>query len=178
MPQPGSGIESIRTAMEDNYPDDFVDGSIDDVVIRSLERYRDARGWLMELFRHDEMPYSQWPAMAYVSETLPGVMRGPHEHVSQTDYFAFIGPGEFALYLWDLRKALWSFGKRMKILAGENNAKAIMVPPGIVHAYKNIGQSPGWVFNAPNCLYAGDGKRQPVDEIRHEERSCNLFVVD
>ena len=41
--------------------------------------------------------------MTYVSQTLPGVTRGPHEHVDQTDGFAFMGPSDFKLVLWDTR---------------------------------------------------------------------------
>ena len=59
----------------------------------------------------------------------------------------------------------------MKVAVGESNRQAVIVPPGVVHAYKNIGSTPGWVFNAPNRLYAGPGKRSPVDEIRHEEQA-------
>lgn len=33
-----------------------------------------------------------------------------------------------------------------------------------------LGPVPGlwYVFNGPNRLYAGEGKKEPVDEIRHE----------
>ena len=84
-------------------PTPFLDGDIDGVVFRPLSAYRDRRGWLTELYREDELAAALRPVMAYVSETLPGVARGPHEHVDQTDYFAFLGPGEFRLYLWDAR---------------------------------------------------------------------------
>ena len=76
---------------------------IGDVVIRPLKQHGDARGWLVELYREDELAESLHPVMAYVSQTQPGVTRGPHEHVDQTDYFAFIGPGDFELILWDAR---------------------------------------------------------------------------
>jgi dTDP-4-dehydrorhamnose 3,5-epimerase-like enzyme len=81
----------------------FVDGEIDAVEIRPLKFYHDARGWLVELFRQDELTKDLWPVMTYVSQTLPGVARGPHEHVDQTDGFAFIGPSDFKLFLWDIR---------------------------------------------------------------------------
>ena len=43
------------------------------------------------------------------------------------------------------------------------------VPPGVVHAYRNVGSSDAFVLNFPDKLYAGWGKKEPVDEIRHEE---------
>lgn len=49
----------------------FVDGEIDGVVRRSLKIHKDARGWLAELFRQDELDEGLWPVMTYVSQTLP-----------------------------------------------------------------------------------------------------------
>lgn len=156
----------------------FTDGPIDGVLLRPLRKLADARGWLVELYRADELPAECLPAMAYVSETLPGVARGPHEHATQTDCFAFVGPGEFTLYLWDARSSSPTVGRRMKIVVGADNPQTVVVPPGVVHAYKNTGPVAGWVFNAPNRLYAGEGKRGPVDEIRHEDRADSPFVMD
>jgi len=159
-------------------PCHFSDGPIDGVIFRPLSLHKDQRGWLTELYREDELPLQQHPVMAYVSETLPGVARGPHEHVEQTDYFAFLGPGDFLLYLWDPRPDSPTRGHRIKAAVGESNRQSVIVPPGVVHAYKNVGPTPGWVFNAPNRLYAGPGRRGPVDEIRHEDRPDSLFRLD
>lgn len=157
---------------------EFTDGAIVGVVARPLRRFHDARGWLVELFRHDELGEERWPAMAYVSETLPGVTRGPHEHVDQTDGFAFLGPSDFRLYLWDMRGSSPTYGRRQVLEVGASNPTAVWVPPGVVHAYRNIGAGPGLVFNAPNRLYAGPGKAEPVDEIRHEDAAPGRFPMD
>jgi len=156
----------------------FHDGPIEGVTLKTLTPHCDQRGWLIEVYREDELPAGQHPVMAYVSETLPGVARGPHEHVDQTDYFAFLGPGEFLLYLWDARPDSPTHGHRMRVAVGESNRQCAVVPPGVVHAYKNVGQTPGWVFNAPNRLYAGAGKREPVDEIRHEDAAQSAYRLD
>ncbi len=157
---------------------DFVEGPIDGVGIQSLAQHRDGRGWLIELFRADELPGELLPAMAYVSETLPGVTRGPHEHREQTDLFAFVGPGEFRLYLWDTRPGSPTVGNRATYDIGAGNRCRVIVPPGVVHAYKNIGAAPGWVFNAPNRLYGGWGRSEAVDEIRHEDGAASVFLMD
>jgi len=163
---------------ETREPDSFIDGPIDAVIFKPLEVHADRRGWLIELFRDDELLPGRRPVMAYLSETLPGVTRGPHDHVDQTDYFAFIGPGEFTLYLWDIRAESPTWGHRMKVVVGESNKQIVIVPPGVVHAYKNTGDVPGRVFNAPNRLYAGEGKREPVDEVRYEDRRDSPYLVD
>ncbi|HEV3006598.1 MAG TPA: dTDP-4-dehydrorhamnose 3,5-epimerase family protein [Pirellulales bacterium] len=156
----------------------FETGTIEGVVFKALRRFSDARGWLVELFRDDELAPGDRPLMGYVSETLPGVVRGPHEHVEQSDYFAFLGPGDFKLYLWDARPASSTFRRRQTLVVGESNRQAVLVPPGVVHAYQCIGERPGWVINCPNRLYAGEGRKDPVDEIRHEDDADSEFVLD
>jgi dTDP-4-dehydrorhamnose 3,5-epimerase len=157
---------------------EFHPGKIDDVIWKPLQKYHDARGWLCELFRQDEVVAEYLPAMAYISMSLPGIARGPHEHVDQSDFFCFLGPSTFKVYLWDNRLASRSYRARETALVGADNPMAIIIPPGIVHAYKNIGTEPGLVFNCPNRLFKGPAKKQPVDEIRHEENRESPFRLD
>ena len=109
---------------------------------------------------------------------MPGVTRGPHEHREQSDFFVFFGPGDFKLYLWDSRRDSPSYKCVQTLVVGESNPQAVLVPPGVVHAYKNISAVPGLVFNAPNRLYAGWGRAEPVDEIRHEDEADSPYVID
>src|SRR5438552_897057 len=83
---------------------EFQAGFIQGVLLKPLKIRPDARGWLCELFRHDELPEEVHPRMAYVSASEPGVTRGPHEHRGQTDCFGFLGPSNFKIYLWDMRQ--------------------------------------------------------------------------
>jgi len=156
----------------------FQNGPIDGVIVQPLVRREDARGWLVELYREDQLEPAQRPVMAYASQTLPGVARGPHGHREQTDYFAFFGPGDFRVYLWDARPQAATFGHKMTLVAGQSNPQVVIVPPGVVHAYKNITQVPGLVLNCPSRLYAGPGKKGPVDEIRHEDRPGSPFAIE
>lgn len=153
-------------------------GRIHDVAVKPLGKFLDERGWLAELYRSDDLDAGVMPTMAYISMTQPGVARGPHEHVDQTDYFCFLGPSNFKVYLWDSRPDSPSFGVKQVLYAGIDAPTALVVPPGVVHAYRNVGMDNGIVFNAPNRLYAGPGKREPVDEIRHEEAAGSLFQLD
>lgn len=156
----------------------FKVGEIHDVIIKSLKKYNDDRGWLIELFRHDELDKEFYPVMTYISQTKPGVARGPHEHVDQADYFCFIGPSNFKVYLWDSRKDSPTYNKKMTVAGGEENPISMIVPKGVVHAYKNIGKIDGIVFNAPNRLYAGEDKKEEVDEIRHEDKTDSIYKMD
>ena len=156
----------------------FVEGKIADVVIYPLKKFYDERGWLAELFRHDELNSEFYPVMSYISFTKSGVQRGPHEHVDQADLFCFIGPSTFQMRMWDNRPESPTFNYIMTLYLGEDDARAVVVPKGVVHAYKNIGTADGMVINCPNRLYMGEGKREPIDEIRHEDDANTIYRMD
>jgi dTDP-4-dehydrorhamnose 3,5-epimerase len=156
----------------------FTEGEIEGVVVRTLRRFTDERGWLAEIFRHDELDEEFYPAMAYVSTTEPGRVRGPHEHVDQADMFCFTGPSTFKLRMWDNRPESPTYGRVMTVLAGEGDPQVVLVPRGVVHAYRNVGERSGLVINCPNRLYMGEGRREAVDEIRHEDDPATAFRID
>jgi len=82
--------------------EEYFDGK---VTIDELNSYNDSRGFVCELWREDDYetnfdpsitgspelargPLS--PKMCYFSQTEPLVIRGPHEHEEQTDWFISI----------------------------------------------------------------------------------------
>lgn len=156
----------------------FIEQPINDVVVYPLKKFEDERGWLAELFRHDQIDEEFYPAMSYLSFTKPGVTRGPHEHIDQADLFCFIGPSVFKLRLWDNRQNSPTYRSVMTLFAGADNAQAVIVPKGVVHAYKNIGPEDGMVINCPNRLYRGEKYSEEIDEIRHEDDPGTIFIID
>lgn len=166
-------------------------GAIDGVYWSVLKPYVDDRGWLCELWRqdvemhlndhgHDKSGRQQrsgitLPVMSYISMTLPGTARGPHEHAEQSDLFAFIS-GTFRVWLWDTRRKSMTFEMYQDTVCGDDTPRLLTVPPGVVHAYKNIGNEEAFVVNCPNRLYRGLGGKGPVDEIRHEGSS--VFMME
>jgi dTDP-4-dehydrorhamnose 3,5-epimerase len=156
----------------------FQSGEIKDVVVSDLRKFNDRRGWLVELFRQDELAAEFLPAMAYISSTNPGVARGPHEHVDQADLFCFLGPSNFKLRMWDNRPESETFRNMMTMIVGADDPKAVVVPKGVVHAYQNVGETDGIVINCPNRLYMGEGRREQIDEVRHEDDPDTIFRMD
>ncbi|MCU1289300.1 MAG: dTDP-4-dehydrorhamnose 3,5-epimerase [Acidobacteria bacterium] len=157
----------------------FTNGKIQDVIVYPLKKYVDERGWLAELFRRDEISEDFYPAMAYISVTEPNVQRGPHEHVDQADLFCFIGTGNFKLRLWDNRLDSPTYRRVMTLYAGADSPQAVIVPKGVVHAYKNVSATEkGVVINCPNRLFMGEGKREEIDEIRHEDDPETIYRMD
>lgn len=151
---------------------------LEGVIIQELAVNSDSRGWLSEIFRVDQINEGIMPAMGYLSSTNPLVSRGPHEHLKQTDYFCFPGVSSFRIYLWDNRNESVTFGKRIVYDSKPLVPLVVIVPPRIVHAYKNMGDIPGLVINLPNQLYRGKGKKEAVDEIRHETITDSKFKLD
>jgi dTDP-4-dehydrorhamnose 3,5-epimerase len=152
------------------------------VLLQPLVPVVDSRGWLTELFRSDVLEQAGMreaqPVMAYLSMTKPGITRGPHEHLVQTDLLAFAGPSDFEVILWDNRPASPTFGRRETFVLGASRPATLMVPPAVVHAYRNVGKVEGWVLNFPNRLYRGPGRIEPVDEIRHENDPKSRFKLE
>lgn len=156
----------------------FTKGKIQDVGVYPLKKIVDERGWLTELFRHDELAEEFYPAMAYISVTEPHTQRGPHEHVDQADLFCFIGTGNFKLRLWDNREDSPTFRNVMTLFVGADNPQAVIIPKGVVHAYKNISTTEkGVVINCPNRLFMGAKKQEEIDEIRHEDDPDTIFQM-
>ena len=148
---------------------------IKDLVVKKINKYEDERGWLAEIYREDEIDFHV--AMSYISSTKPGVIRGPHEHKYQSDFFVFIGPGDFELHLWDRRKESETFKEYVKIAVGVKNPCFVIVPPGVVHGYKCISSDSGWCVNLPNKLYKGKNKSEEIDEIRWEIDKNSPYII-
>lgn len=154
-------------------------GQIEGVIIKKLVKHVDQRGFLTETFRLDELPENLKPVMSYVSYTEPGISRGPHEHKHQTDIFSFIGPGNFLIKLWDNRKDSKTYGCFMEFYGGQDNPITVIVPPGVVHGYKNISKlERGMVLNYPDRLFMGWRKKEEVDEIRYEGKTDSPFKME
>jgi dTDP-4-dehydrorhamnose 3,5-epimerase len=182
------GTDRAREVLETKHPK-FIDPpqdrtythAIKGVISELLKQFNDPRGHLVQLFRTDEItamrrnngPRIEFPPMAYLSVTEPGVARGPHEHLAQTDIFIFCR-AEFEVFLWDARKGSETYWRRQKILTNAHAYHRVIVPPGVVHAYRALGKQ-GTVVNCPDKLYAGWDQQAPVDEIRHETNPDSPF---
>ncbi|MBU0636896.1 MAG: dTDP-4-dehydrorhamnose 3,5-epimerase family protein [Patescibacteria group bacterium] len=149
---------------------------INEIIIKKLNKYEDERGWLIEVYRNDQVNYL--PVMGYVSFTKAGVVRGPHEHIKQSDAFVFVGPGNFELHLWDNRQNSLTNKEYLKIEVGENNPVLVIVPPGVIHGYKCVSDSGGYSINLPDKLYKGKNKTEEVDEIRWEKDKNQLYKIN
>ena len=148
---------------------------IEGVIIDKIHQHSDNRGWLKEIYRSDEDNIK--PRMCYVSHTNFNEIRGPHEHVAQYDFFIFVGPGDFELYIWDNRENSSTYNEHEVIVVGESNNVNVIVPPGVVHGYKSISKGGSFSINLPDKLYGGVDRKEKIDEIRHENDANSKFRI-
>jgi len=133
------------------------------VVIRSLKTYADTRGMVCETFRTDS-DINGDSKMCYISETGPYIMRGSHEHVSQRDEFiSWKNHMCYMFYDTISKESAYYITDPTKIIN-------VCVKPRILHAYRNLDNKIAQTLNFPTSLFMGKDKKEPIDEIRHEER--------
>ena len=150
--------------------------NITGVIIKKLEKFEDDRGWIYEVYREDQDEVK--PVMSYVSYTEQNIVRGPHEHEQQSDFFIFVGYGDFELYMWDNRKDSDTYKNHIKIVVGESNRCSVLIPPGVVHGYKAISHGGSFSINLPDKLYKGEEKKEEIDCVRHEDEKNSLFRIE
>ena len=118
----------------------FKDGAIRGVLVRELAQHADKRGWLIEMFRADEVGSDFLPAMSYVSSTAPGVVRGPHEHRDQADFFCFLGPRTSASTCGTTGKSPRHTAARWLWKRGKTHRGRSSFPPGLSTHTRTLAQ--------------------------------------
>jgi len=145
---------------------------IDGVIVRKLNVLCDERGYLMEMLRSDD-PLFQKFGQAYITAAYPGVVKGWHYHKIQTDHFAVV-KGMMKVVLYDNREGSATRGNVLEFFTGERNPLLIVIPPGVLHGIKCIGEEAAILVNIPTEVYDYDAP----DEYRvpaHDD-SCNSRV--
>jgi dTDP-4-dehydrorhamnose 3,5-epimerase len=124
------------------------------VTLMPLQRHRDERGWLAEIFRDDwgQAKPCQWNAT--VSEA--GVLRGMHVHRSHNDYLVIV-QGLMTVGLYDIRPDSPTRDLSASLEIGSDDLVALRVPTGVIH---------GFYCHEPTIyIYAMNAHFHPDDEL-------------
>lgn len=151
--EPGIG-KIIRTADSA----DLIDG----VRVRPYDLWPDDRGYFLEVIRMRQGLAQDFPPeTTQVSAALsyPGTIKAFHFHRHQTDLWV-PASGMFQVTLVDLRPDSPTFGVKNTLYAGVLKPWQILIPPGVGHGYKVIGENPAILVYVTNRLY------NPQDEGR------------
>ena len=117
---------------------------IDGVVIKKIVKHNDHRGWLCEILRDDDELLKKF-GQTTLTLTNPGIIKAFHYHKKQDDLW-FIASGMAQVVLHDLREDSKTYKKTQVILAGEDNPVLILIPVGVAHGYKVLGDKPILLF--------------------------------
>jgi dTDP-4-dehydrorhamnose 3,5-epimerase len=135
---------------------------IEGVVVRPFDLWPDDRGYFLEVARMGQGLAASFPAEStQVSAALsyPGTIKAFHYHLHQTDLWV-PATGMFQVTLVDLRPESSTFGRKNTAYAGGLKPWQFLIPPGVGHGYKVIGEQPAMLVYVTNRLY------NPKDEGR------------
>src|ERR1044071_9941001 len=139
------------------------------VVIEPLSVWPDDRGVFFEVARIGKGIISRFsPETIQVSATFtyPGSIKAFHYHLHQTDCWV-PSMGMLQVALVDLRSGSSTLGAKNTIYVGAHRPWQILIPPGVAHGYKVIGDTTAGLIYVTNRFYSPVGEgRLPHDATR------------
>jgi dTDP-4-dehydrorhamnose 3,5-epimerase len=143
---------------------------IDGVKIKQLTAHRDIpdtpeamtgkTGFLLEVLRADDNLLKKFGQTIF-TVSYQGTIKGFHWHKKQDDLW-FVATGKAKIVLYDQRSDSPTKGETQVIYAGEDDYKLVLIPIGVVHGYKVIGDKPVLLFYHVTEVYNPDDP----DELR------------
>jgi dTDP-4-dehydrorhamnose 3,5-epimerase len=135
---------------------------IDGVQVQPFALWPDDRGYFLEVARLGKGLVAPFPSeTTQVSAALnyPGIIKAFHFHKHQTDYWV-ASAGLLQVALVDLRANSRTFGVKNTLYVGALRPWQVLIPPGVGHGYKVIGEQPSVLIYITNRTY------DPSDEGR------------
>lgn len=135
---------------------------IDGVQIQPFPLWPDDRGYFLEVARLGKGLVADFPPdNSQVSAALnyPGIIKAFHYHLHQTDFWVPTS-GLLQVVLVDMRAGSMTYGAKNTLYVGNLRPWQILIPPGIAHGYKVIGEQPSMLVYVTNRTY------DPKDEGR------------
>lgn len=132
------------------------------VQIAPYALWPDDRGYFLEVARMGQGLTAAFPRdSTQVSAALsyPGTIKAFHFHKHQTDCWVPV-QGLLQVALADLRRDSPTYGLRNTLYLGALRPWQLIIPPGVAHGYKVIGQDPALL------VYLTDRFYNPQDEGR------------
>lgn len=122
-------------------------------------------GFLMELVREDERLLSHFGQTTF-TVTHPGAIKAFHWHRYQDDVW-FVASGKALIVLFDRRENSPTYGQTQVVEAGTGDYKVVVIPAGVVHGFKVLGNEPVHLFYHTTAAYnpaQPDEERLPFDD--------------
>ena len=113
---------------------------IQGVEVKKLVRHPDDRGFFMEILRDDDELLKRF-GQASLSKSYPGVIKAFHYHKRQDDIW-FFPVGNAQVVLHDMRDDSPTKGETNVFYLGEDNPQIVVIPTGVAHGYRVLGNTP------------------------------------
>jgi len=162
----GSGIELVIPKAEPGIGKVILSPASADLIaaveIKPFSLWPDDRGYFLEVARLGQGMVAGFPAeTSQVSAALnyPGIIKAFHYHKFQTDYWV-AAAGLLQVVLVDLRSNSATYGQKNTLYVGALRPWQLLIPPGVAHGYKVIGEQPSVLVYITNRTY------DPKDEGR------------
>ncbi len=130
------------------------------VKVKKLLKHCDDRGFFAELVREDENILERF-GQASISMSYPGVIKAFHYHDYQDDLW-FFPSGNAQVVLHDIREDSPSKGETEVYYMGEENPILLLIPKGVAHGYRVLGEKPATIVYFTTERY----NRESPDEKR------------
>ena len=124
--------------------------TIKGVDILELARHLDDGGSFTELGRFKTGACAAFPgfvlAQVNYGEIEPGAIKAFHLHRAQTDIWYVPPADKVLLVLIDVRAGSPTEGARMRFVLGDGHSRVVLIPPGVAHGCRNLGQARGRII--------------------------------
>lgn len=143
------------------------------IKAQPLAVWPDDRGYFLEVQRIGHGLAAGFPpetSQISAAMNYPGAIKAFHYHLHQTDCWSPV-KGLFQVALVDFRTASPTFGARNTFYVGPLRPWQILIPPGVGHGYKIIGESDAMLVYMTDRFYnPKDEGRVPYDDasIRYD----------
>lgn len=127
---------------------------IEGVKIKKLIKHSDDRGFFSELVRDDEHLLERFGQASW-SKSYPGVIKAFHYHEKQDDLW-FFPTGHAQVVLHDLREESATKGETDVYYMGEDNPMLLLIPKGVAHGYRVLGETPLTIIYFTTMSYNPD----------------------
>jgi dTDP-4-dehydrorhamnose 3,5-epimerase len=139
------------------------------VVIEPLSVWPDDRGVFFEVARAGKGIISRFPLdtiQVSATFTYPGSIKAFHYHLHQTDCWV-PSMGMLQVALVDLRSGSPTLGAKNTLYVGAHRPWQILIPPGVAHGYKVVGDTTAGLIYVTSRFYSPEDEgRLPHDDAR------------
>jgi dTDP-4-dehydrorhamnose 3,5-epimerase len=128
---------------------------IDGVSYRLARPVSHHHGHLTEVLRSDWGVTDAPLVQVTLTTTFPGRVRAWGLHSATTDRL-FAASGSLCIVCYDGRRGSATFGHVNEFFLGGRNQGLVVIPPGVYHGWKNVGDDEAAIVSMPSRLYDHD----------------------